>query len=553
MHMFRSPVRRGLAVLAILAVAGCSGGTLPTATPAPTPPPATAAHTPPPASAAVSAAPSAQAAGGAVSSLDAVQTATIQIEATGTYVDPQVGQQSNAGWSGSGFFIDPSGLAITNNHVVTGAAFLKVWIGGDQNKVYNAQVLGASECSDIALIKVVGVDKVPYLKWYTQAVHSGLDVYAAGFPLGDPEYTLKRGIISKEKANGETSWASVDSVIEHDAATLPGNSGGPLVTADGQVIGVNFASDDAGERFAITEGEVNRILPDLENGKDVTSIGVNGEAVADQTSGISGIWVSSVKSGSPADKVGVKPGDIITRLEDLVLATDGTKADYCRILRSHAEGSPLSIQVLRYATQQILEGELNGRELTEVTSFAQGGNNGGSSNGGSSNGGSTSGYSGYTTVKDDSGIVSIEAPNEWSDTSGGSWTPTFDKSAKGVGITVSADIAKYQDTWTEPGVFIGVSRQVPKSFTVDKLLDTVSFKDSCTYEDRSDYQDQALTGKYDYYSKCDGGKGGDFIVLAAMPADESYMVFVEVLVMSDADLEAADHIVQSFTVLGNLP
>ena len=167
---------------------------------------------------------------------------------------------NNAAGRGSGFFIDPSGLAITNNHVVTGAAYLKVWIGGEQDRTYNARVLGASECSDLALIKVEDVDSPRYLDFFSGQIEPGLEVYAAGYPLGDPQYTLKKGIVSKAKANGDTDWASIDFVIEHDAATLPGNSGGPLVTKDGQVVGVNYASDQAGERFSVSEEEVQHLL-----------------------------------------------------------------------------------------------------------------------------------------------------------------------------------------------------------------------------------------------------------------------------------------------------
>ena len=174
----------------------------------------------------------------------------------------------------------------------------------------------------------------------TGAIDAGLDVYAAGFPLGDPEYALKKGIVSKAKADGDTSWASIESVIEHDAAMLPGNSGRPLVTPDGRWWG-STSPWTTGRALRRLAGEVQRILADLQAGKDVTSIGVNGQAVSDGQ-GTSGIWVSSVKSGSPADNAGVKPGDIITRLEGLVLSTDGTMGDYCRILRGHtaATSSP---------------------------------------------------------------------------------------------------------------------------------------------------------------------------------------------------------------------
>ncbi len=269
---------------------------------------------------------------GAVSTLEDVQSAVIQIEAEGTFVDPQVGLVVNGAGRGSGFIIDPSGIAVTNNHVVTGSALLKVWVGG-QSKTYNAKVLGASECSDLAVIKISGSD-FPYLDWYNGSPKVGLDVYAAGFPLGEPEFTLTRGVVSKASANGKTSWASVENVLMHDATINPGNSGGPLVNADGQVVGINYASNSANQYFAIARAEAQSVLDDLRSGKDVTSIGVNGQAVQSDDGSISGIWVSSVKSGSPADKAGVKPGDIITQMEGLVLGTDGTMADYCDILRS---------------------------------------------------------------------------------------------------------------------------------------------------------------------------------------------------------------------------
>ena len=72
------------------------------------------------------------------------------------------------------------------------------------------------ECSDLAVIKLEG-GPYPYLDWYDGPVDAGLEVRAAGFPLGDPEYTMTAGIVSKAQTSGDTDWASVDSVIEHDA------------------------------------------------------------------------------------------------------------------------------------------------------------------------------------------------------------------------------------------------------------------------------------------------------------------------------------------------
>jgi serine protease Do len=299
-------------------------------------------------------------ASGAVGTLEGVQQATIQIEAEGSFIDPVEGQLLNAAGRGSGVIIDPSGLALTANHVVTGAATLKIWIGGDPNKTYNARVVAASECSDLAVIQIAE-SGLPYLDWYPDDPAVGLDVYAAGFPLGDPEYTLNRGIVSKAKAGGESSWSSVDTVLEHDALINPGNSGGPLVTKDGLLVGIDYAGNAVGQSFAIGKGEVDRVLADLLTGKPVTWIGVNGQAIS--AGDFTGIWVAAVESGSPADTAGIRGGDIITKLEGLVLATDGTMSDYCDVLRSRRSTDTMAVEVLRTGTGALLEGQLNGRQL----------------------------------------------------------------------------------------------------------------------------------------------------------------------------------------------
>jgi S1-C subfamily serine protease len=291
----------------------------------------------------------------AVKSLQDVRGAVIRIEAEGTFDYPGEGTQYNQGSSGSGFFISPDGIAVTNNHVVTGAAFLQVYVEGE-DEPRNAKILGVSECSDLAVIDVDG-DGFPYLAWYPDELAVGVDVYAAGFPLGDHEYTLLDGIVSKEDADGESSWASVDSVIEHTADILPGNSGGPLVSEDGLVVGVNYAGDSEGQAFAIGREEAGKVLPTLQNGQDVTSIGINGSALV--TDEGSGIWVYSIASGSPADLVGVRGGDIVSEIEGLIPATDGTMSDYCDVLRSQDPGAAIQIEVWRDADGSYLEGTLN--------------------------------------------------------------------------------------------------------------------------------------------------------------------------------------------------
>lgn len=304
---------------------------------------------------------------GAVANLQGVKGAVIQIEAEGTFVDPEWGEYSGAG-RGSGFIIDPSGIAVTNNHVVTGAALIKVWIGGDTSRTYNARLLGVSECSDLAVIDIEG-DGFPYLEWYGQDIDVGLEVYTAGFPLGTPEYTLTKGIISQRNADGDTSWASIAAVLMHDATINPGNSGGPLVDANGKVVGVNYAAfKTADQYFAISRDAARAVVDQLRTGTNVDTLGINGTAIVSDDGSLSGIWISSVASGSPADRAGIRGGDLLTTLEGLPIATDGTMRDYCDIVRTHAPQDTLGVEVIRLATLEYLEGQINGQPLAVVSS-----------------------------------------------------------------------------------------------------------------------------------------------------------------------------------------
>lgn len=475
---------------------------------------------------------------------DALQ-ATIQIEGQGSFVDPEFGLQLNSAGRGSGFIIDPSGIAVTNNHVVTGAAFLQVWVAGNDQPL-NARVLGVSECSDLAVIDIDG-DNFAYLTWSEGRPQIGTDIYALGFPLGDPEPTITRGIISKENAGGESSWASVDSVIEHDATINPGNSGGPLVNELGQVVGVNYAGDSGvNQYFAINAADAQAIIERLRAGTDVNAIGVNGEAVSDGQ-GLTGIWVASVESGSPADEAGIKSGDIITKLEGLVLATDGTMADYCDILRSNTAEDVMSVEVLRFDTQEVLEGQLNGRELEPSFSFAIAAEEAVTDNPGNDTGGEF--VNEYMGISDDSGSIVMEVPTSWIEIDGSPWVDQG--TVIGGQLLAAPSIDGYSNTYDTPGVQLLASNGLAGS-TMDELLDFFDFSEDCTYDGRSDYEDPAFTGKFDLYLDC-AGQGTVIAVVAAEPADQSFAVIIIGQAITDADLEALDHVLDTFDLVGPLP
>lgn len=491
---------------------------------------------------------------GAISSRQEAQGGVIQIEAQGTFADPEFGQVSSAG-RGSGFIIDPSGIAVTNNHVVTGAALLKVWIGGDTTNTYNARILGVSECSDLAVIQIEGED-FAYFDWYTGDIEVGTEVYSLGFPLGETEYTLTRGVISKASAPGETNWASLDSVIGHDATINPGNSGGPLINNDGQVVGVNYRSrPDFDQHFAIGAEMAIPIVEELQSGQDVDAIGVNGEAVVSNDGSLSGIWVASVESGSPADEAGIIGGDIIISLEGLALATDGTMADYCDIIRSHSPDDTLSIEVIRTTTQEVMEGQLNGRELVATDSYGEG--TGEEVVETESETGLL--YSEYMTVTDDREAIVMDIPAEWSDMDGSIWESSWGNvDFVASSLQAAADIDALNNSWLEPGVWLAASEDWGRLGGYAQLLDGVRgwYEDECELDGVYDYgaEDPLYEGKYDLWVDC-GDQDTWVYVLAVRPKADptAYLVLLQVQIVTDADLDALEKILDSFEVIGNLP
>lgn len=543
-----------VALVAIISLACGLGGTATPETPPDTQPAATEAVQADPE---VQPSPTAEPASGAINSLQDVKKAVIQIEAQGTFVNPDFTVAYNAAGLGSGFIIDPSGIAVTNNHVVTGAGLLKVWVGGDQSKTYNAKVLGVSECSDLAVIDLDG-EGFSYLDWYESPIGVGLEVYAAGFPLGEPQFTLTKGIVSKEQAGGETSWASVDYVIEHDATINPGNSGGPLVDENGRIVGVNYRGRTTNQYFAIGRDLVADLVEQLRAGEDVHTFGVNGEAFYGED--FTGIWVYSVKSGSPADQAGLQGGDIITTLEDLVLATDGSMADYCDILRSHNSDDTLNIEVLRYASGEILQGQINGRTLEPVFTFGQALDDqvaGEAPDSGQTGGTEEDGYSEYVLVTDNDGSIQMSIPAEWSDVDGSRWeTDWGGDDFVAAAISAAADLDTYYDSYGESGVFFAASDRLSQLGGYVELLDGTKgwYDEDCRFDSRTDYVDSAYEGKYDLWTDC-GAEEGVVLTLAARPFNNpgAFLILVEVTLAKDADLDALDEILATFDVVGPLP
>jgi serine protease Do len=478
-----------------------------------------------------------------VTNLEDVRKATVRVAFEGSFLDYAEGEVLNLPNHGSGFIIDPSGIAVTNNHVVTGASFLEIWIEGEE-RPRNARVLGVSECSDLAVIDIDG-DGFPYLAWYEEPISVGQTVYAAGFPLyGNTIYTLTRGVVAKEEADGETGWASVESVLQIDATIQGGNSGGPLVTGDGRVMAVNYAgTKETRENFSISRDAAIPVIVQLRTGKDVHSLGINGQALTDYST-FAGIWVSSVESGSLADRAGIRAGDMVTSLEGLLLATDGTMSDYCDILRTHDPEDTLSVEVWRVPTGEILVGQINGDELEVV------GNNSAAGSGDTavSNPPASQPSSGIVTITDETGILTVDVPARWANSR--SDLVTTDYRVLQTSLWAAANVNNFPGDWSQPGLYFYADFTIPGSDALlQRELDNAAaiLPSQCEPQPTGEYGIPNYPyGIVQMFLNCQGDT--DVQVFIGTDNARTYIVTLMVTMIDRADIEALNPIFASLGV-----
>lgn len=251
---------------------------------------------------------------------------------------------------GSGFFVSADGYIVTNNHVVAGADTIHVTMDDKNGKSRNfkANLIGADEETDLALLKVDGQSDLPYLVFgNSNDLKVGEWLLAIGNPFG-LDHTVTAGILSAKGRNIHSG--PFDNFLQTDASINPGNSGGPLLNMDGQVVGINTAIIASGQGigFAIPSNMAANIIDQIKAGKKVSRgwIGVTIQDVDENTAKAlgmkdsSGALVGSVLENEPAQKAGIRDGDVI-------LAVDNKNIDdSAALLRAIADKAPGSTAVL---------------------------------------------------------------------------------------------------------------------------------------------------------------------------------------------------------------
>jgi len=256
--------------------------------------------------------------------------------------------------SGSGFVITSDGFILTNSHVAHGADGLRVTLSDGRSPT--AQLVGDDPETDLAVVRVDAPDLVPARLGDSRALRVGQLVVAIGNPYGFQE-TVTAGVVSAlGRSLRSDTGQLIDNLIQTDAALNPGNSGGPLVTSHGDVIGVNTAiiAPAQGLCFAIAISTAIYVAGKLIRDGRITRgrIGVAGQTTPIRRRVVryfdlpleTGVLVAGVEPGSPARRAGLLPGDLIVAVDGEPLPDVDTLH---RLLTEATIGRPLALRVVR--------------------------------------------------------------------------------------------------------------------------------------------------------------------------------------------------------------
>lgn len=252
---------------------------------------------------------------------------------------------------GSGFIINEDGYVVTNYHVINGAQEVKV-IFSDGKEV-NAKVVNYDAERDIAVIKITDDVKMPGIAQLgdSSTVKAGEEVIAIGNPLGKEfSSTVTKGIVSSPNRKMKTENGNVLDYIQTDAAINPGNSGGPLINSKGEVIGINTAKkvgeDIEGIGFAIPINEVKTRLGSLS--KPILKLGITARTVtpelAKENKLEEGVYVVGVQEFSPAEKAGLKIGDLIVEFGGIRVKT---LEELNQVKSQYNDGDSVPVEIIR--------------------------------------------------------------------------------------------------------------------------------------------------------------------------------------------------------------
>lgn len=303
----------------------------------------------------------------------AVSPSVVSVLTSTNQVSRLYSQQYQQEGAGTGMIVSSNGYILTNKHVVEGADSVTVVLT-DGKQYENVEVLGSDPLNDVAFLKIKGVSGLPAITLGdSKTIRIGQSVVAIGNALGQYQNSVTSGIISGTgrpviatsdgTANGQPE--SLTDLIQTDAAINSGNSGGPLLNLKGQVIGINTAIAENAQSIGfaipisatkgmlshvIKTGKVERAYLGVQYISITPAVKEEYDLAADSGDYVTADRGSSVQSGGPADKAGVRDGDIITSVNGYKV---GEVASVSTLISEYEPGQKVELKVLR-----------DGRELT---------------------------------------------------------------------------------------------------------------------------------------------------------------------------------------------
>ena len=274
--------------------------------------------------------------------------------------------------AGTGFIIDPSGIIVTNNHVVEGAQKLTVQLPPPDGREFTATLIGTAPNNDLAVLKIDGANLPTVPLGNSSQLQIGEWVVAIGNALalkGGP--TVTAGVVSAtgrdeqeppSESAPNTPGPTLYDLIQTDAAINPGNSGGPLVNMKGEVVGINTlgTTEAQGIGFSISIDSAKPIIQQLiQTGKvAVPFLGIQPASVTPSIAAANGlprndgVYIQQVVSSSPAAKSGLQQGDIIFKIDNAEVSDISA---FQKVLLQHKPGDTVAITIDRDGTEQTIQ------------------------------------------------------------------------------------------------------------------------------------------------------------------------------------------------------
>lgn len=280
---------------------------------------------------------------------------------------------------GTGSFISSDGYIVTNQHVTVGGGYFKIftyaeydteqeiWIDpytGEEAIPLSAELVASSQCNDISLLKVESDSQFNYLEWYGDDFKPGLEIYTLGYPgVAEGSIAVTTGVVSYLSSYGDTSWTAPGyETFAHTAPIFAGNSGGPVVSSDGKIVGINNMTDEPfGESFSLSRALNNHYVQHiveeyLIKGSDYIDIGMGSIAIdmywfleEYDDREFTSHFIATLQPNGIAEVGGLYENDLLIEVGSVNIGEYELSTKFCDQIKEWYDNTPLTIDYIAYS------------------------------------------------------------------------------------------------------------------------------------------------------------------------------------------------------------